>query len=336
MASEYDLAVVDAIAKTKSIMGQYAGKEIAVAYSGGADSDVIMHFLRNNGHDVKGIFYDTGIEFKATHDHVEYMRTLGFDIEKIRAVRAVPTSNKMYGHPFLNKRVSDYLQRLQSHEFDFSVDGELPLATLLVKYPKCKTALRWWTNDWGDGSRFNIDRNKHLKEFLIQYGLPFKVSGKCCDGAKKMPFRKYAKEHSLDLIILGIRKSEGGSRAGAYSNCFVSPKSYKYGMYFPTFWWNNAVREQYILEHDIVLSAAYTKYGLQRTGCAACPFGRNFDYELDILEEYEPRLHKGITNIFKDTHGWTRKYRAFQEEMGMGTTKIAIDTKNEFVQLSLW
>lgn len=322
---EKEIIIQDAIAKTHEIVGEkFNGKNIRVAYSGGSDSDTIMHILRSCGYDITGVLYDTGVEWEATMRHVEYMRSIGFNIETIKAKRPVPTSNRKYGHPWISKRVSDYLSRLQRHNFDFQNDGPLSFDELYKKYPTSKVALRWWCNDWGEGSSFNIKRNTYLKEFLIEYGLPFKVSDKCCEGAKKLPIKEYSKENNIDLMILGIRKAEGGSRAGAYSNCYLPKKSYTYAMYFPMFWWVDEVKNYYDLVNGVVHSDCYSEeYGLKRTGCAGCPFGRNFEHELVALETHEPKKAKGIRAIFDPSYEWTRKYKQFQIEMGCNPNMLS-------------
>lgn len=52
---------------------------------------------------------------------------------------------------------------------------------------------------------------------------------------------------------------------------------------------------------------------MTRTGCAGCPFGSKFEEELEIIEKYEPKLHKAINNIFKDSYEYTRQYREFKK-----------------------
>ena len=55
---------------------------------------------------------------------------------------------------------------------------------------------------------------------------------------------------------------------------------------------------------------------MDRTGCAGCPFGRDFEKELEIIKKYEPQLYKAVTNIFGDSYEYTRKYRKFKESGG--------------------
>ena len=65
----------------------------------------------------------------------------------------------------------------------------------------------------------------------------------------------------------------------------------------------------------ITHSKCYTEYGLKRTGCAGCPFGRDFEQELDVIANYEPKLYKAVNNIFGDSYEYTRKYREFVKRM---------------------
>lgn len=308
-----NLVFVDTFQKLDSVMEQHVGKNIRVAYSGGADSDIVMHLLKLRGYDITGVFYDTGLEYAATWEHLDYMRSLGFNIEVIKARRPIPTSQRNYGYAFISKRVADMLERLQKHNFDFQQHGSLPFDVLYEMYPKCKSALRWWTNTH-NSDRNNIKWNRYLKEFLIEYGLPFKVSGKCCDGAKKLPIKEYTKAHNIDLMILGIRRAEGGARASTYKGCFVPKRAYTYSMYFPLFFWKDEDRLLFEQVFDIRHSAAYHTYGLKRTGCAGCPFGLKFEEELDVMQHHEPKLLKGVSNIFGPAYGWTRKYKAFVQE----------------------
>lgn len=302
--------IEDAIAKAHSVLSKYDIDKVKVAYSGGSDSDTVLWFLKNIGYDVGAVFYDTGLEYKATHEHIENMRNY-FEIDVIKAKMSIPTSNKKYGHPFISKLVSDYLSRLQKHNFDFSEDGNKSFEDLWKKYPNAKSALQWWTNK--NKTYFRIDRNKYLKEFLIEYGLPFRVSSKCCEGAKKQPAKQYFIDNGIELCIMGIRQNE--QRAG-YSNCFIPAKKWPYDIYFPLYWWSDKTKNKYDYDNKIIHSKCYTEYGLSRTGCAGCPYGRNFEQELLVLEKHEPKLHNGVKNIFSESYEWTRVYREFKKKNG--------------------
>lgn len=313
------LIISDAFTKADSVLNHKGYKNIACSVSGGADSDILIDICEKvKPHGVRYVWFDTGIEHQATKDHLKYLEEhYNITIEKQRAIIPVPTSNKLYGQPFLSKFISQCISRLQAHDFDWKDES---FEEALKKYPDCKSALRWFNNNHGDGnhsySRFNINGQKYLREFLIAHPPTFKINDKCCTGAKKDVSKKYIKENHIDLMIVGIRKAEGGVRAGAYKNCFSNEGKYaQCNQYRPIFWFTDADRKEYEELFNVRHSRCYTEYGYKRTGCACCPYGRNFEEELETLEEHEPNLCKAVKNIFHDSYEYTRQYRAFRKEM---------------------
>lgn len=71
----------------------------------------------------------------------------------------------------------------------------------------------------------------------------------------------------------------------------------------------------------MVHSECYGGYGLKRTGCAGCPFGREFEFELDVIKNHEPKLYSSVNSIFGKSFEYTRKYREFREKMNEGIKK---------------
>jgi hypothetical protein len=201
----YELKMVDTEAKLHSVMEKHKNDNIRIAYSGGSDSDCMMWLFKNLGYNVAGVFYDTGLEYQATKDHLDYMRSEGFIIEIAKPKHLIPYALKNYGFPFISKNASELLHRLQRNNFKFREDGNKSYEELSVLYPRSLGALQWWTNH-NLTDRYNIRRNRGLKEFLIKNdGVPFKTSVKCCDFTKKDVMRDYSKEHDIDLVITGIR-----------------------------------------------------------------------------------------------------------------------------------
>lgn len=81
------------------------------------------------------------------------------------------------------------------------------------------------------------------------------------------------------------------------------------------FWYKNSDKRQYEEAFGVIHSKCYTEYGLERTGCAGCPFGKNFEFELEVIRRYEPKLFKAVNNIFGQSYEYTRKYKRFCENM---------------------
>ena len=71
----------------------------------------------------------------------------------------------------------------------------------------------------------------------------------------------------------------------------------------------------YYLPYHIVNSRCYSEYGLKRTGCAGCPYSKNFEEELEAMQQHEPQLYKAVNNIFSDSYKYTRKYLNFVKTM---------------------
>ena len=322
--------IVNNVIKCYSKINSPIYKKITAAISGGADSDDMMDicWLCDNEGKVSYIWCDTGLEYQATKDHLKYLEDkYGIEIIRVRAIKPIPLACKEYGQPFISKIASEYISRLQKNGFKFEDED---YEHLLIKYPKCKSALKWWCNECGEGSSFNIHRNKWLKEFMSQNPPTFKISNKCCTYAKKNSVAKYLKENPTDLHLVGVRKAEGGVRTTNYKSCFDQnvgePDNYR-----PLFWFKDSDKLDYEKQRNVIHSKCYTEYGLKRTGCAGCPFGRNFEQELKIMEEYEPKLFKVVNNIFGDSYEYTRKYKEFCDVMDSiyGSYSSYLKTKEE-------
>ena len=78
---------------------------------------------------------------------------------------------------------------------------------------------------------------------------------------------------------------------------------------------------------DVKNSDCYCVYGLKRTGCAGCPFGQNFEEELRIMKEYEPKLFIAANNIFGASYQYTRMYKEYskrKEEVKKGYEQMTL------------
>jgi 3'-phosphoadenosine 5'-phosphosulfate sulfotransferase (PAPS reductase)/FAD synthetase len=306
--------IVDNLIRGYHIINNPKYENIMVSISGGADSDVMMDIcskLHDNDSNIIYVYFDTGLEYDATKKHIEYLENkYNTNIEIFKPKKTIPFTCNHYGQPFISKYVSEMMSRLQRHNFKWEDE---PFDVLYERYPKCKGALQWWTNSQ-ISDMFNIRRNKGLKEFIISNPPEFKISNLCCKYAKKNIARDVIKSHKCDLNVIGVRKYENGIRSAAYKNCF-DEKLGECDVYRPLFWYTNQDKEEYEKFYNIKHSNCYSEYGLLRTGCAGCPFGRDFEVELNVIETFEPKLYKAVNNIFGDSYEYTRKYREFKERM---------------------
>lgn len=263
------------------------------------------------------VWFDTGVEYMATRRHIRYLcDRYGIDIVRRTAMKPIPACCKEYGQPFLSKYVSEQMGRLQRHGFRWE-DGELD--DLAERYPGCVSALKWWTNGWTRTDRpgfFDIGRNRLLKEFVMSHPPTFRISAKCCDYAKKKVSGAFVREVGADLMVTGVRAAEGGVRAmqrGYRRSCVTpgSPDTYR-----PIYWWGPNERRAYCELFGIRHSECYETWGLKRTGCVGCPFGRDVVAELDVARAYEPGLVRVAERMFADSYEYTMMYREFRRQAG--------------------
>lgn len=301
--------LVDIIGKTYSNLIREEYNTVVVAISGGADSDIVIDLIERckTRDNIRYVFFNTGLEYDATIRHLDYLENLyNVKILRVRPKYPVPIAIKKFGVPFRNKRIANYIGRLQAHNFKFE---DKSFKTLYKEYPECKAALRWWCNDFG--GRFDISYTKGLKEFMIENPPSFKISDRCCTEVKKNTAHKILKDLNADLNCYGVRKSEGGVRATSYKGCFTL-KEKGVDEFRPIFNMTNELKECYEILYDIKHSDCYGCYGLKRTGCAGCPFGRNYKKELEIIKEFEPNLYVACLHVFGQAYDYDNNFELFR------------------------
>lgn len=305
--------------ENKTILGSFfkaigyldPNKNIVVSVSGGSDSDIILDFVYQCGFldKVKLVWFDTGMEYDATKRHLDYLEArYNCHIERIKAYKPIPSCVKQYGVPFISKFISEQIERLQRHNFQWEDE---PVDVLLERYPGCKCSIQWWCNVHSF-NQWNISYKKYLKEFLIENPPTFSISSKCCVYSKKKTAKRYYKENATDVCITGMRMAEGGVRQGAYKSCYESYSSNQPDSYRPIWWYTQQDKEEYNRAYAIKNSDCYTKYGFRRTGCVCCPFGLQLEHELKVLERYEPKLYNVAWQVFGQSYEYTRKYYEFR------------------------
>jgi 3'-phosphoadenosine 5'-phosphosulfate sulfotransferase (PAPS reductase)/FAD synthetase len=312
----FNFTIQDAMSKCLQQVRNH--EKIMVAISGGSDSDVMMDMIIRCGGKEKTtfVFFDTGLEYDATKRHLKYLEgKYGVKIEVIKPLIPIPICCRKYGVPFWSKRVSEYIYRLQKHGFKWE---DRPFEELYSEYPNCKAALKWWCNKWpkkknGTDSSFNIAYTPYLKEHMVAHPPTFAISKKCCEKAKHGPADKYEATHDFDLNCTGVRKAEGGTRATGFTTCFTRTLAGA-NTYRPLFWMSNADKLEYKAYYGVVNSDCYEIWGLPRTGCCGCPFGKDFEKELELMQQYEPKFYKAAVNVFGESYEYTRGYLQFREE----------------------
>ena len=306
------------------------------SYSGGSDSDIMLDIIERAREilpslpPVKYVFYDTGLEMKATKQHVKNTaRKYGIEIQTIRPEKGVVAAVREHGVPFISKIVSagiDVIQRKGlplsiAREYEQAEDKVAKRAELKARYPKAEAGINFLCSCNSAGEprpdiQLAISSSEYLLEFFEEHGLPeFPISAKCCDYCKKHPAKKM--EADFDMVITGERRDEGGlrsvPRAGDTPMCFQETSYGKY-RFRPLYYVSDADKAWYKNWRGIRYSDAYEVYGLKRTGCCGCSISSRAVLDLAQIGAYEPKLETAAWNVFGDSYDLRARYNAFKRE----------------------
>ena len=235
---------------TRNKLREYG--KIAVSYSGGSDGDIMLDIIElvkpyEDCGEIRYTFFDTGLEFDATLRHIsEVEQKYGIVVERIKPKKSIPTACREHGIPFISKDISEMLNRLQKHGFDWH---DTPENATTDKYGRCKSALDWYFSlrppAASGKSKYDIRRYKLLREYIMANPPSFQISDKCCDYAKKNVAKDFDKVFKPDLKIIGMRQAEGGRRAGSVKNCFTPASDSVIANYRPLWFWTDEDKRIY-------------------------------------------------------------------------------------------
>lgn len=334
-----DYADFDSPAKfeaIKSIIAKrlYEHPNAICSYSGGSDSDIMIDLIETVREmfgfpPIKYVFFNTGLEMKATKDHVRYVaEKYGVEIEEVRPKINIVQSTRKYGIPFVSKIMSGGLSDWQkkgvplsiAQEYDQAEDKETKRKELKERYPKCESLINFLCccNSKGEprpNIQLVINSSKYMRDFIEEYPPDFMISAKCCDYCKKQIAHKVQKDY--DMIITGERRDEGGMRSVPRKDntalCFTETASGQFRLR-PLYYVSDKDKEWYKNYHKIKYSDAYEVYGLTRTGCCGCPISYKAVDDLEKIRHYEPNVVKAAWNIFGKSYEYRKKYNEYKKQ----------------------
>lgn len=303
------------------------------SYSGGADSDILIDLIERtrrlfNLPPVSYAFFNTGLEMKATKDHVKAVaEKYGVEIQEHRPKVNIVKASREHGIPFVSKIMSYGLEEWQKKGVPLSIADEYAQADdkaakrqeLRERYPKCESVINFLCccNAAGEprpNIQLVINSSKWMLDFLKENPPDFKISAKCCDYCKKQLAHRVQK--GFDMIITGERRDEGGMRSVPRKDntalCFTETSSGQYRLR-PLYYVSDADKAWYKEEYGIRYSDAYEIYGLKRTGCCGCPISFRAVEDLEMIGKYEPNVAKAAWNIFGKSYLYRQKYVEYKK-----------------------
>ena len=304
------------------------------SYSGGADSDIMIDLIENARKmvslpAVKYVFFNTGLEMKATKDHVKATaEKYGVEIVEARPKVNIVQAVRKYGVPFVSKIMSAGLSEWQkkgvplsiADEYEQAEDKHAKRQELRERYPKCESVINFLCCCNRDGDprpniQLVINSSKYMRDFIGEYPPDFPISAKCCDYCKKQVAHNIQKDY--ELIITGERRDEGGMRSVPRKDntalCFTETSSGQYRLR-PLYYVSDKDKAWYKETYNIRYSDAYEVYGLERTGCCGCPISYRAVADLEMIRPYEPNVVKAAWNVFGRSYEYRRLYNEYKRK----------------------
>lgn len=304
------------------------------SYSGGSDSDIMIHLIEQvramfNLPPVKYVFFNTGLEMKATKDHVKATaRRYGIEIKTVRPRVNIVLAARRYGIPFVSKIMSGGLEEWQKKglplsivdEYNEAADKRDKRAELKARYPGCESLINFLCccDRYGEprpNIQLVINSSKFMLDFIRENPPGFRISAKCCDYCKKQIAHKVQKDY--EMIITGERRDEGGMRSvprqgeANSAMCFTETSDGQFRLR-PLYYVSDRDKAWYRDYYGIRYSDAYEVYGLTRTGCCGCPISYKAVADLELIRPYEPNLVKAAWNIFGDSYRYRQQYNEYK------------------------
>lgn len=247
----------------------YGVDGVYVSFSGGKDSTVLLHLVREIYPEVEAVFVNTGLEYPEIQRFVKTFDNVKILYPDISFKDVI----KMHGYPILSKSIA--------HKIDSGRRGLKWVQKYLDGTATTKS---------GKLSVYNIKRYSSLLD------ADYNISPKCCDVMKKIPVHIYEK-NTGKVPLIATMANESKTRLSSWlrtgCNAFDSEKSISKPMSF----WTEQDVLQYIKENNIEIASVYgfiandyegqlafddcgcklCTTGLDRTGCIFCGFGAHLE-----------------------------------------------------------
>jgi len=133
MRTAEDLAIKQALPLDVKVMltqkrirewvNEYGVEGVCVSFSGGKDSTVLLHLVRELYPDVKAVFSNTGLEYPEIQRFVKSFDNVDIVTPKMRFDEVIST----YGYPLISKEVAEaiyYARRIRSQEVNVERERE--------------------------------------------------------------------------------------------------------------------------------------------------------------------------------------------------------------------
>lgn len=269
-----EIKVMKTQARIREWVQHFGEDGVYVSFSGGKDSTVLLHLVRELYPNVEAVFVDTGLEYPEARKFIKTFANITILRPKMSFIDVI----KKYGYPLISKEASECLS--QAKKSIEKNDGKYTY--------RLKKLLGEVFDKQGRKSLYNQEKWKPLLY------VDFSISNMCCVVMKKFPFKKYEKE-TKKVPMVATLADESRLREGAWVKNGCNAFSAKHQRSAPLSFWTEQDILHYIAEHDLPIAEVYgeivpdTEFdgqitidkslvklkctGCERTGCMFCAFG---------------------------------------------------------------
>lgn len=281
--NDNQLLLKDRLDKIREVIAKYGEEKFCISFSGGKDSTVMSALIDMAipDNEIPRVYANTGIELNMIRDFVRNMAELDERIVIIKPTTPIKQMLEKEGYPFKSKAHARWVSRFQ----------RIGRTKGVVQYLGERKDKEPW-------SSWNSCPQKLKYQFTEEFNM--KISDICCVRLKEDPLVKYANENGKKYHIIGIMKAEGGRRQNAQCLAFRGTKLYAFQPLAPV---TKEWEDWFIKEYNIDICDIYKPpYNFTRTGCKGCPFAKDLQHELDILEKFFPNERKQCELIWKPVY----------------------------------
>ena len=297
---------------------------VYISFSGGKDSTVLLHIVREMYPDVPAVFVDTGLEYPEIRN---FVRTFD-NVVWLKPEKNYKQVIEEYGYPIISKEISERIY--------YAKQG-------------ARWAVRCMGGENPDGSKSEFKQRDKKYAFLVDS--PIHISHKCCVVMKKNPAKRYEKETGRKPL-LATMACESNLRRTQWEKTGCNAFDGKRPRSAPMSFWAEQDVLLYIYQNHIPIASVYGDVikeneidgqfdfadiglfdvgrpilkttGCNRTGCMFCGFGCHLEKEGD-----------GRFERLKITHPKIYDYIMRPWEQGGLNYKEVIDWINEHGDLHI-
>lgn len=265
-------------------VNEYGTSGVYVSFSGGKDSTVLLHIVRNMYPDVEAVFVNTGLEYPEIQQFVRLFDNVTILRPKMQFDEVI----KAYGYPIISKEVAHKI-----HDANTAKMNGRATSYAIQQFDGTYISKNGKTN------RVNVQKYKPLLD------VEFRISHKCCDVMKKQPTKKFGNSTGKKPILATMAE-ESMLRKNKWLQFGCNAFEQKMPTSQPMSFWTEQDILQYIDLNHIPIASVYGDIvhndkgklyttGCNRTGCIFCAFGCHLEKEpsrFQRLKETHPRQYE--------------------------------------------